>query len=145
MSTRFLTLAKAVEALLQQDPPVAEHVERNRSRVIPAQVPTAAVVRQGQAQVDQVAGKQLHQTWVTALLVDCYGRAQSGGAAADEVADGVLKAVQQRMQQDPSLGKLVGGIALQGIEWDFDVDGDATACATATFYARHATSAADLT
>ena len=144
MNTRFLTLAKAVEALLQQDPPVAEHVERNRSRVIPAQVPTAAVVRQGQAQVDQVAGKQLHQTWLTALLVDCYGRVQSS-AAADEVADGVLKAVQQRMQQDPSLGKLVGGIALQGIEWDFDVDGDATACATATFYVRHATSAADLT
>lgn len=144
MSTRFLTLAKAVEALLQQAPPVAEHVERNRSRVIPAQVPTAAVVRQGQAQVDQVAGKQLHQTWLTALLVDCYGRVQ-GGAAADEVADGVLQAVQQRMQQDPSLGKLVGGIALQGIEWDFDVDGEATACATATFYVRHATSAADLT
>lgn len=144
MSTRFLLLSKAVEVLLRQPAPVAPHIERNRSRVLPAGVRTAAVVRQGQAQADQAAGRVQSCAWVTALLVDCYGRA-SAGQAADEAADSVLQAVQQRLQQDPTLGQLAAGIALQGVEWDFDVDGEATACATATYYVRHATHAADLT
>lgn len=144
MSTRFLNLSKAVEAALKQAAPVASLVERNRSRVLASNVRTAAVVRQGQAQVDQVAGCMPVGTWVTSILVDCYGRA-STDQAADEVADGVLKAVQQRLQQDKTLGGLASGIALQGIEWDFDVDGESTACATATFYVRHSANSANLT
>lgn len=144
MSTRFLRISKAVEAALQQATPVAGLIERNRSRVLASSVRTAAVVRQGQAQVDQVAGRMPVGTWVTSILVDCYGRA-SAGQAADGVADGVLQAVQQRLQLDKTLGGLASGIALQGIEWDFDVDGESTACATATFYVRHSANSADLT
>ena len=144
MSTRFLRMSKAVEAALKQATPVAGLIDRNRSRVLASNVSTAAVVRQGQAQVDQVAGRMPVGTWVTSILVDCYGRAFAG-QTADGVADGVLQAVHQRLQQDKTLGGLASGIALQGIEWDFDVDGESTACATATFYVRHSANSADLT
>ena len=144
MSTRFLTISKAVEAVLQEGGPIAGLVERNRSRVLASNVRTAVVVRQGQAKVDQVAGRVQAAPWLTSIQIDCYGRA-SADLAADEVVDGLLQLVQQRLGLDLTLGGAVGGLALQGITWDFDVDGDSTACATATYYARHSASAADLT
>ena len=144
MSTRFLTISKAVEAVLQEGAPVAGLVERNRSRVLASNVRTAVVVRQGQAKVDQVAGRVQAAPWLTSIQIDCYGRA-SVDLAADEVVDGLLQLVQQRLGLDLTLGGAVGGLSLQGITWDFDVDGDSTACATATYYARHSASAADLT
>ena len=144
MSTRFLTISKAVEAVLQEGGPIAGLVERNRSRVLASNVRTAVVVRQGQAKVDQVAGRVQAAPWLTSIQIDCYGRA-SADLAADEVVDGLLQLVQQRLGLDLTLGGAVGGLALQGIAWDFDVDGDSTACATATYYARHSASAADLT
>ncbi|MEN2430925.1 hypothetical protein [Comamonas sp. F1-6] len=144
MSTRFLTISKAVEAVLQEGGPVAGLVERNRSRVLASSVRTAVVVRQGQAKVDQVAGRVQAAPWLTSIQIDCYGRA-SVDQAADEVVDGLLQLVQQRLGLDLTLGGAAGGLALQGIAWDFDVDGDSTACATATYYARHSASAVDLT
>ena len=144
MSTRFLSISKAVEAVLQKGAPVAGLVERNRSRVLPSNVRTAVVVRQGQAKVDQVAGRVQAAPWLTSIQIDCYGRA-SADLAADEVVDALMQLVQQRLGLDLALGGSVAGLALQGITWDFDVDGDSTACATATYYARHSASAADLT
>lgn len=144
MSTRFLSITKAVETELQKGVPVAGLVERNRSRVLASNVRTAVVVRQGQAKVDQVAGRVHAAPWLTSIQIDCYGRA-STNQAADEVVDGVLQLVQQRLGLDVTLGGVVGGLALQGIAWDFDVDGESTACATATYYVRHSASAADLT
>lgn len=144
MSTRFLNISKAVEAVLQEGAPVAGLVERNRSRVLASNVRTAVVVRQGQAKVDQVAGRVQAAPWLTSIQIDCYGRA-SADLAADEVVDGLLQLVQQRLGLDLTLGGAVGGLALQGIAWDFDVDGDSTACATATYYARHSANAVDLT
>ena len=144
MSTRFLSITKAVETELQKGVPVAGLVERNRSRVLASTVRTAVVVRQGQAKVDQVAGRVQAVPWLTSIQIDCYGRA-STNQAADEVVDGVLQLVQQRLGLDMTLGGVAGGLALQGIAWDFDVDGDSTACATATYYVRHSASAADLT
>lgn len=144
MSTRFLTISKAVEAVLQEGGPVAGLVERNRSRVLASSVRTAVVVRQGQAKVDQVAGRVQAAPWLTSIQIDCYGRA-SADLAADEVVDGVLKAVHQRLGLDVTLDGIAGGLALQGIAWDFDVDGESTACATATYFVRHSASAADLT
>lgn len=144
MSTRFLTISKAVEAVLQEGAPVAGLVERNRSRVLASNVRTAVVVRQGQAKVDQVAGRVQAAPWLTSIQIDCYGRA-SVDQAADEVVDGLLQLVQQRLGLDLTLGGAAGGLALQGIAWDFDVDGDSTACATATYFVRHSASAADLT
>lgn len=144
MSTRFLSISKAIEAVLQKGAPVAGLVERNRSRVLASNVRTAVVVRQGLAKVDQVAGRVQAAPWLTSIQIDCYGRA-SADLAADEVVDALLQLVQQRLGLDLALVGAVAGLALQGIAWDFDVDGESTACATATYYVRHSASAADLT
>lgn len=144
MSTHFIQVVKAVEAALKSGEPVAGLVERNRVRVLASSVRTAAVVRQGYANADRAVGCLQAVPWLTSILIDCYGRA-SADLAADEVVDGVLQAVQQRLGLDMTLGGVVGGLALQGIAWDFDVDGDSTACATATYYVRHSASAANLT
>lgn len=144
MSTHFLQVVKAVEVALKRGDPVAGLVERNRARVLASSVRTAAVVRQGHANADRAVGRLQAVPWLTSIQIDCYGRA-SADLAADEVVDGVLKAVHQRLGLDVTLDGIAGGLALQGIAWDFDVDGESTACATATYFVRHSASAADLT
>ena len=72
----------------------------------------------------------------TILAVDCYARA-SGGVTPDLAVDALLGAVYARLAQDPSLGGLVQDLEPTSINFDFDVDGEHTACATLTYMVRH--------
>ena len=67
------------------------------------------------------------------------------GFTREDIVAGYQEAIgTARLMADPSLGGLVGFIDPQSVDWDFDVDGAQTACATVVFAVRHATAAGAL-
>lgn len=140
--TAFARAIGAMQAALQASPAVSANVFRARARVVPQQMATAIVVRPAQAERDASVGQGAMAVWLTAIAVDCYARG-SAANPVDDAVDALMGEAVERLMQDPSLGGLVGSIDPQGIAWDFDVDGEQTACATVTFYVRHATAAAN--
>lgn len=141
--TKFAQVLGAMQSSLQAAAPVSPNVFRARARVVPQQMATAIVVRPAQAERDASVGQGAFAVWLTAVAVDCYARG-SAASPVDMAVDELMGAAVQRLMQDPSLGGLVGSIDPQAVTWDFDVDGEQTACATVTFYVRHATAAASL-
>lgn len=135
-ATAFAGVIGAMQASLQAYPPISANVFRSRSRVIPRQLVDALVVRPGQAEVERGVGAGAPGIWLTAVVLECYARA---GSDVDERVDALMGSAVQRLQLDTTLGGRVGDISPQGISWDFDVDGEQTACATVTFFVRHAT------
>lgn len=141
--TAFASVIGAMQAALQAAPAVSPNVFRARARVVPQQMATAIVVRPGQAERDSSVGQGAVAVWLTAVAVDCYARGTTA-SPVDDAVDALIGNAVDRLQQDPALGGLVGSLDPQAITWDFDVDGEQTACATVTFYVRHATAAASL-
>lgn len=139
--TAFASVIGAMQAALQAAPAVSSNVFRARARVVPQQMATAIVVRPAQAERDASVGQGAMALWLTAVALDCYARGTASNPV-DVAVDELMGAAVQRLMQDPSLGGLVGSIDPQGVSWDFDVDGEQTACVTVTFYVRHATAAA---
>lgn len=139
--TAFARAIGAMQTALQASPAVSPNVFRARARVVPQQMVTAIVVRPGQAERDASVGQGAMAVWTTAVAVDCYARG-TAATPVDDAVDALMGAAVERLMQDPSLGGLVGSIDPQAVTWDFDVDGEQTACATVTFYLRHATAAA---
>lgn len=139
-ASAFARVIGAMQASLQLDLPVSPNVFRTRTRVVPKQMATAVVLRPGEAEREQGVGSGTPGIWLTAVAVECYARA-SAGIDADEAVDALLSATVERLQVDPTLGGLVGDVSPQNVNWDFDTDGEQTACATVTFFVRHATAA----
>ena len=77
------------------------------------------------------------------VALECYARG-TASAPVDVTLDALLGDAVARLMADPSLGGLVGFIDPQSVDWDFDVDGAQTACATVVFAVRHATAAGAL-
>lgn len=144
MTTAFARVVGAVVAALEANPPVAPQVDRARLRPIPKGVATACVVRPVGAQVDQSIGANAPSIWATQLGVECYARA-APGQPGDEAVDALLEATVGRLLADPSLGGVVGSLGLQAITYDFDADGEQTACAVITFLVQHATAYGSIT
>ena len=76
------------------------------------------------------------------MAVECYARA-SGATAPDAAVDDLLQAAYARLAADPTLG---GALAMypQQVAYDFDADGEKTACATLVFSVLHSASSASL-
>lgn len=142
--TAFARIATALQAALQADPAIAPAVYIARVRTLPEQGGAALVVRPGRAERESSAGLGAPALWVSAYALECYARG-SASSPADAAVDALLGAAVERLMADPSLGGLVGYIDPQSIDWDYDVDGAQTACATVTFIVRHASAAATLT
>lgn len=140
MTTAFASVVGAMVAQLNAVTPVSPHIYRARMRVLPSTVQSAVVVRILGAEVDAAAGQNVCGVWATAVAVECYAR--SGASTSPDVAvDALLEAVVTRLQQNRSLGGLVGDLVITSVNYDFDVDGETTACATVLFSIRHATAA----
>lgn len=140
-STSFARVLGAMQSILQTAPAVSPYVFRGRARVVPQQMPTAIVVRPHQAERDASVGMGAPAMWLSAVALECYARAVPG-MSADDAVDALMGSAVQRLMLEPTLGGLVGSIDPRAVDWDFDVDGEQTACATVTFYVRHATAAA---
>lgn len=143
MTTVFARVAGAAVAALEAAPPVSSAVYRARMRAVSQQESTAVVVRLRQAEVDRGVGNGTPGIWATVLDVECYARALPG-QSGDDAVDALLDATVARLVADPSLGGVVGDIGLLGVTWDFDMDGQGTACAVVTFSVRHATASASV-
>lgn len=144
MSTVFASVIGAIVTALKAAKPVSAQVHRSRVRVIPKEWPNCVVVRPLQAELEQGVGQGVAGIWATSVQVECYVRS-TATTAPDAAVDALLEAVHNRLAQDRSLGGLVGSLTLLAINYDFDVDGESTACATLTFSIRHATAADSIT
>lgn len=134
-STAF---ARTSAAVLLQLGSVSPHLFRNRSRVVPAQMPTAIAVHLQAARREASAGVNAWALWQTALTVECYARSRVG-LDVEDALDQLLSAAIAALEADRTLGGVVGDLQLTALDWDFDTDGEKTACATATFTVRHRT------
>ena len=142
---RRTAFARAVKAVQQQllDAAVSPHVFTNRSRVVPKDMVTAVVGRSGQAEGQTPAGACSSNQWQLILAVECYARARVG-VEVEDALDELLLAATDAISADRNLGGVVADIAPAGVHWEFDVDGEKTACATVTFIVQQFTAAASL-
>lgn len=88
------------------------------------------------AQLERFAVKDAPFNVDTILAVECYARG-AAGVSPDLAVDALLAAVYGRLAADPSLGGLVQDLEPTSINFDFDVDGESSACATLTYLVRH--------
>ncbi|ARV17479.1 hypothetical protein AEP_00519 [Curvibacter sp. AEP1-3] len=144
MSTIVVKTVDAIEAALKAGTPVAPLIERGRRRPIPISSATAVAIRPVQievAQAQMVSGMPV--SWNGSYAVECYAR--SGKSTSPDVAvDELVQDVYARLMQDPTLGGVVVVIRPQGIAYDFDADGELTACATLVFNVLHRANGATL-
>ena len=135
MTTIVNTAVSAIVAALQSGTPVAPQVARVRLRPIAQASAQAVVVRALQAQVTQAAQLTGYPvSWTTQIAVECYAR--SGASTTSDVAvDALIESVYSRLMADPTLGGAVLGLQPQDVSFDFDADGEDTACATLVFHA----------
>lgn len=142
-TTAFARVVKAAQQQLQ-GAAVSPHIFRNRARVVPKDMPTAVVVRLRTARSEAAAGINSWAVWHTSVELELYARARVGMDVEDAL-DALLAAASAALLAEPTLGGVVAGVQLAGVDWDYDVDGEKTACATASFFVRHAAGAANLT
>jgi hypothetical protein len=76
--------------------------------------------------------------WDALIVVECYARA-AAGTSPDAAVDSLLGAVYGRLMADQTLGGAVRHIEPTTIGYEFDVDEQATACASIQFIARSVT------
>lgn len=141
-STAFARAVKAVQAQLEAAQ-VSQHIFRNRSRVVPKDMATAVVVRSSQAEGDTPAGMGASNQWQLMLALECYARGRVGMDVEDAL-DELLLGATHAITADRTLGQVVADIVPVAVHWEFDVDGEKTACATVTFIVQQFTAAASL-
>lgn len=144
MSTAFASIVSAMVTQLQAAPAVSAQVHRARLRPMAKEWPDAIVVRPLQTELMPADGQNVVGIWTTSVAVECYARALAS-VSPDVAVDSILQAVITRLLANRSLGGLVGDVIPSAITYDFDVDGETTACATITFSIRHATAANSIT
>lgn len=140
----FLQVARAVADAFKTAPAVSPNVFRSRSRVVPRQMDTAIAVYLGRAQRTEADGTLVPGVWDTQLVVEHYAR-EVAGATVEDALDELLQAAHARLAEDPTLGDLVADCELASLAWDYDMDGEQTACATAVFVVQHSTEYGSLT
>ena len=135
MTTIVSAAVAAIVAALSASTPVASQIARVRLRPLAATQGQAVVVRplQSEASVSSLS-PDLPVSWTSAISVECYART-SAATTPDVAVDSLVEAVYARLMADPTLGGVVLSLQPQSMSWDFDADGEQTACATLVFHA----------
>ena len=135
MSTIIDQVVTAMLAALQSAPAVSAQIGRINLRPVAQATNQAVVVRPLGAEARDASNISHYPTsWATAIAVECYARS-TGATAPDQSVDALLEAVYARLMADPTLGGVVVDLQAQSLSYDFDADGDKTACATLVFTA----------
>lgn len=131
MTTLLSAVTTAVLAALQAAPAIAPQVARVRLRPLAGSTTTAVVVRPLQAEVAErdMGGPML---WACRLAVECYAKT-TAQTAPDVAVDALMFSVYSRLMADPTLGGSVLRVDPESVSYDFDADGEQTACATLVF------------
>lgn len=145
MTTIVSAAVAAIVAALSAGTPVASQIARVRLRPLAAGQAQAVVVRplQSEAAVSSLS-PDLPVSWTSAISVECYART-SAATTPDVAVDSLVEAVYARLLADPTLGGVVISLQPQSMSWDFDADGEQTACATLVFQALQRTAGATFT
>lgn len=145
MTTQFNAIVTAMVAALNAGTPVAPQVDRVRLRPMAKTTDRAVVVRPDEAGAGEVAiYPNAPVSWTSAMVVECYARS-SAGTAPDVAVDSLLEDAYARLMTDPTLGGVVSSLEPKTLKWDFDVDGEQTACATLVFHALRASAGLTIT
>jgi len=136
-STMIAQAVAAITAVLQSAPEVSANVGRVTLRPIAQAAATAVIVRPMGAEAGYTG--DTHTSWTSTIAVDCYARSH-GATAPDESVDALLEATYARIMTDQTLGGAVLAAHPQQITYDFDADGEKTACATLVLTTLHAAS-----
>ena len=139
----FATIVGALLANLLAAPAVSPNLYRARLRPLPDTASDAVVVRLIDAAPERntLAGQPIDMT--TQVAIECY--AKSSTWSADLAVDTLMQSVYTRLMADPTLGGTVMDINLTGLQFGFDAEAEAFACATLTLDVRHRTSGLTLT
>lgn len=135
MTTLVSAATQAIVAALQAAPAVAPQVARVRLRPLGAATTTAVVVRPRAAEAAEQLLSGMPITWACAIDVECYAKTTTA-TAPDAAVDALLASAYARIMAEPTLAGAVGFISPVGVTYDFDVDGESTACATLTLQVR---------
>lgn len=139
MTTAFSGIVAAIVARLSEAPAVCEAkaIYRARAGVIPDQVDQAISVQfeRSTPVAGGIAGAPID--WASVITVECFAR--SVVEAGDLAVDPLLQAVFERLAADPTLGGLVGDLAIAGVEAENTSDGKKTGWARLTYVADHRT------
>jgi hypothetical protein len=136
MTTLLSAATGAIVAALTQAPAVAPQVARVRLRPLAANTTTAVVVRPLGAEAPEADMSYGHPiVWFCQIAVECYAKATTA-TAPDVAVDALVAATYARLMADTTLAGAVCLITPRDVAYDFDVDGEATACATFVFNVR---------
>lgn len=136
MTTLMSAAVGAIVSALNQAPAVATQVARVRLRPMASTTATAVVVRPLGAEVlDTDLPNGFPLAWQCQIAVECYAKA-TAATAPDVAVDALVAAAYARLMADTTIGGAVGLITPRDVAYDFDVDGEATACATFVFNVR---------
>ena len=140
MSSMIAQAVAAITAALQSAPAVAANVGRTTLRPIAQAAATAVIVRPMGAEAGYSGELATGPTtWTATIAIDCYARSH-GATAPDESVDALLEATYARIMTDQTLGGAVLAAYPQQISYDFDADGEKTACVTLVLTTLHAAS-----
>lgn len=141
--TAFASIVGAMVAALGASPAVSPQIHRARVRPVAADWATLVAVRPIDATLEPFAIQGGPMNVDTRIAVECYARARAG-QPPDVAVDALLGAAYARLAENSTLGGLVGDLVPSSLTYDFDADGDATACATLIYTAVHRVQNANL-
>ena len=139
MTTAFSAIVSAIMAKLAAAPAVCDPkaIYRAQVGIIPDQVDQAISVQfeRGSPVAAGIAGAPID--WSSVITVECFARSliETGDLAVDPL----LKAVFARLAEDPTLGGLVGDLAIAGVEAENSAEGKKSGWARLTYVADHRT------
>lgn len=136
MSSAFLTVTQAVQALLAQAPAVAADIERSRDKRVAPETAAALRIYPVNADGQAAAVRGGFHRWTFDVTVDCYARAALSGALAGDAeaaADALLQAVWQRLAAGPAPAGVSSLVKQPRIAWEFIEADTGLACARLTF------------
>lgn len=139
MSTAFSAIVAAVISKLAEAPPVCDvkAIYRARSNAIPDQDVQAISVQFERSQPEVAAIALAPTDWRSVITVECFARSITG--SGDLAVDPLMEAVFARLAEDPTLGGLVGDLAIAGVEAENTAEGKKTGWARLTYVADHRT------
>lgn len=137
MTTAFSAIVAAVISKLSEAPPVCDAIYRARSDAIPDQDAQAISVQFERSQPAVAAIARAPIDWSSIITVDCFARSliESGDLAVDPL----LESVFARLAEDPTLGSLIGDLAIAGVEAESASNGKKTGWVRLTYVAEHRT------
>ena len=106
--------------------------DRIRLRPVSLEKDQAVVVRPLGAQPAHADMAGMPTAWATSIAVECYARSKAS-IAPDVSVDAMSQAAYAAVMADPTLGGIAYATEPGAIAFDFEADGDQTACASITF------------